>query len=157
MPWIFFQFPTIYSARGPSWLRSYWIYNYPWNQCLSPLMLWLRIYIRARCTTLSDKVCQWLVIGRWFSPGPPVSSTIKTDRHDITAILLKVALNTIKQANKQANKQTNKQNLFSIMTNLFLTGADKQHDKTSSRWLTYLCTIVPFRRCILSSISITKS
>jgi hypothetical protein len=30
--------------------------------------------------------------GRWFSPGPPVSSTNKTDRHDITEILLKVAL-----------------------------------------------------------------
>ena len=29
--------------------------------------------------------------GRWFSPGTPVSSTNKTDRHDITQILLKVA------------------------------------------------------------------
>jgi hypothetical protein len=29
-----------------------------------------------------------------FSPGPPVSSTNKTDRQDITEILLKVALNT---------------------------------------------------------------
>ena len=35
--------------------------------------------------------------GQWFSPGPPVFSTNKTDRHDITEILLKVALNTIKQ------------------------------------------------------------
>jgi hypothetical protein len=34
-----------------------------------------------------------------FSPGPPVSSTNKTDRHDITELLLKVALNTIKQTN----------------------------------------------------------
>jgi hypothetical protein len=44
-------------------------------------------------TTLScDKVCQW------FSPGPPVSSTNKTDHHDITEILLlQVALNTIIQ------------------------------------------------------------
>jgi len=32
---------------------------------------------------------------RWFSPGTPVSSTNKTDCHDITEILLKVALNTI--------------------------------------------------------------
>ena len=31
----------------------------------------------------------------WFSPGTPVSSTNKTDRNDITEILLKVALNTI--------------------------------------------------------------
>jgi hypothetical protein len=32
---------------------------------------------------------------RWFSLGTPVSSTNKTDCHDITEILLKVALNTI--------------------------------------------------------------
>jgi hypothetical protein len=49
----------------------------------------------------SDKL--WYnIIGRyiifgWFSPGTPVSSTNKTNRHDITEILLKVALNTITQ------------------------------------------------------------
>jgi len=32
----------------------------------------------------------------WFSLGTPVSSTNKTDCHDISEILLKVALNTIK-------------------------------------------------------------
>jgi hypothetical protein len=32
--------------------------------------------------------------GLWFSPGPQVSSTNKTDNHDMTEILLKVALNT---------------------------------------------------------------
>ena len=31
----------------------------------------------------------------WFSLGTHVSSTIKTVRHDITEVLLKVALNTI--------------------------------------------------------------
>jgi hypothetical protein len=31
----------------------------------------------------------------WFSPGTPVSSTNKTDCHDITDILLYVALSTI--------------------------------------------------------------
>jgi hypothetical protein len=34
-----------------------------------------------------------------------VSSTNKTDRYDITEMLLKVALSTIKQTNKQTNKQ----------------------------------------------------
>jgi len=34
--------------------------------------------------------------GQWFSLGPPVSSTNKTDHHNIAEILLKVALNTIK-------------------------------------------------------------
>jgi hypothetical protein len=33
-----------------------------------------------------------LAHGRWFSPGILASSTTKTDRHDITEILLKVAL-----------------------------------------------------------------
>jgi hypothetical protein len=84
--------------KGPLWPSSYgsWIYNSLCNQCLSPLKLWVRIQIRVKCTTLCVKVCQWLAIGQWFSPGPPVSSTNKTDRHDITEILLKVALNTIK-------------------------------------------------------------
>jgi hypothetical protein len=40
------------------------------------------------------------VTGQWFSPGTPVSSTNKTDCHDITEILLKVALNTINQTNQ---------------------------------------------------------
>jgi hypothetical protein len=31
----------------------------------------------------------------WFSPGTPVSSINKTDRHDITEILLNAALNII--------------------------------------------------------------
>ena len=35
------------------------------------------------------------VTDRWLTPGPPVSFTNKTDRDDITEILLKVALNTI--------------------------------------------------------------
>ena len=43
-------------------------------------------------TTLCDKDCQWLATGLWFFP---VSSTNKTDCHDITEILLKVALKTI--------------------------------------------------------------
>jgi len=45
-------------------------------------------------TTLCEKVCQRLATDRRFSPGTPVSSTNKTDHHNITEILLKVALNT---------------------------------------------------------------
>jgi len=36
------------------------------NQYLSPVMLWVRIPLRDRCTTLCDKVCQWLAAGQWF-------------------------------------------------------------------------------------------
>jgi hypothetical protein len=55
-------------------------------------------------TTLCDKVCQWLAAGLWFSPGTPVSSTNKTDCHDITEILLKVALHTINHNHKLLNQ-----------------------------------------------------
>jgi hypothetical protein len=64
-------------------------------------MFWVRISIRARYTTLCDKVRQWLATCRWFSPEPTVSSTNKADRHDKTEILLKVALNTTKQTNSE--------------------------------------------------------
>ena len=89
----------VYAAiegKGPSWPWSYgsWIYNYLCNQYLSPLMLWVRISIRARCT-LCDNVYQWLATDRWFSPVTPVSSSNKTDRHCIAEILLKVAFYTI--------------------------------------------------------------
>jgi len=40
-----------------------------------------------------------------FSLGTPVSSTNKTDRHDITEILLKVALNTINHETNNCLKQ----------------------------------------------------
>jgi hypothetical protein len=43
----------------------------------------------------------WLATGWWFSVGPLVSSTNKTDCNDITEILLKVASNTIKQTNNK--------------------------------------------------------
>jgi hypothetical protein len=46
---------------------------------------------------LCGKVCRLLATGRWYSPGFPVSSTNKTDHHNITEILLKVALNPINQ------------------------------------------------------------
>ena len=85
--------------KGPFWLWSYgsWIYNYPCNQCLLPLTLWVQIPLwwGVLDTTLCDKVYQWLVAGRWFSQRTPVSSTNKTDLHNITEILLKVVLNTI--------------------------------------------------------------
>ena len=45
--------------------------------------------------TLYDKVWHCLATGLWFSPGTPVSSTNKTDCHDITEILLNGALNAI--------------------------------------------------------------
>ena len=83
-----FREPSVGPSR--SWSNGRWIYNYICNQYISPLTLWVRIPLRRGVldTTLCDQVCQWLAAGRWFSPDTSVSSTNKTDRHDITEILL---------------------------------------------------------------------
>ena len=88
---------------------------------LSPLMLWVWIpFIRdVLNTTLCDKFCQWLATGPWFSPSIPVSSTNKTDHHNITEILLKVALNTISQTLTQI------QFFLKYMKHLILTRSEK--------------------------------
>jgi hypothetical protein len=71
-----------------------------------------------------------------FSPGTPVSSTNKTDSHDITEILLKVALNTINhklQNNVEDNRLTN--SVGSIQN--FVHGSRKiTHDSLMSKWQT---------------------
>jgi hypothetical protein len=71
--------------KGPLWLYGSWIYNYLCNQYLSSITLYVRIPLRRGVlnTTLCDKVCQWLAADRWFSPGTPISTTNKTDRHNI--------------------------------------------------------------------------
>jgi hypothetical protein len=49
-------------------------------------MLRIRTPFMARCvpdTILCENNCHWLPTGRWSSPGAPVSSTNKTDRHDV--------------------------------------------------------------------------
>jgi hypothetical protein len=73
------------------------LFTYIYLPFVSPRSLRVQIPLRQGVldTTLCDKVCQWLATGRWFSPGIPVSSTNKTDCHNITEIVLKVALNTI--------------------------------------------------------------
>jgi len=98
-----------------------WIYNYLCNQYLSPLTQLMRGVLD---TTLCDKVCQWLVADRWFSPVPPVSSTNKTDRHDITEMLLKVALNT-RNPNQTNQKVTMLQLRGLRMTSLFLASGTR--------------------------------
>ena len=95
-----------------SWLHGSWIYNYLCNQCLSPLKLRVRTPLRRGIlnTTLCDQVCQWLATGRQFSLGKLVSCTNKTDHHDITEILLKVALYiiTLTQSAKRQISDTSK-------------------------------------------------
>ena len=53
---------TSYHTRSSgSWTRGSWIYNYIWNQHISPLTLRVRILLRRSVldTALCDKVCQW--------------------------------------------------------------------------------------------------
>jgi hypothetical protein len=81
---------------------------------------WWRLFqkhvVRTKFDIYYYLVCQWLVARRCFSPGTPVSSTNKTDRHDITEILLKVVLNTIKHKKKLNRVRTK----FDIYYFLFL-------------------------------------
>ena len=77
-----------------------------------------------------------------FSPGPPVSSTNKTDRHDITELLLKVALNTTKQTNKHqeellAHSHVSHVGVLLYLYMQFVIG--NEHNFLSSAGPIYLC------------------
>jgi hypothetical protein len=72
-----------------------------------------------------DKVCERLATGWWFSSGTPVSSTNKTEHHDITEILLKVVLNTKNRGTKPP---------FSV----FASPHDKQQNKYADYCLVFL-------------------
>jgi hypothetical protein len=68
---IYYLYIQSFHNEGLSWQWSYgsWIYHFLFSQCLSPLMLWVRLPLRARCTTLCDKDCQWLAAGQWVFSG----------------------------------------------------------------------------------------
>jgi len=63
-----------------------------------------------------------LAKGRWFFPGTPASSTIKTCRHDIAEILLKVAL-------KHQKNQSIFASLLSFTTEYFFRLSFKTIDR----------------------------
>ena len=88
---------SIYLVQGPSWSYGSWIYNYMCHQCLSQLTLWVRTLSWRGVLDITLCVRQWFATGRLLSPGTPVSSINKADRHNITEILLKVALSTVNQ------------------------------------------------------------
>jgi hypothetical protein len=104
---------------GQSWSWSYgsWIFNYLCNQCLSPLML---NPTQERCTR-----CKIM--------GTEVSSTNKTDCHDITEILLKVALSTV--------VQTNGSYIFCMISSQIGVGprSNRPQVKTASKWKSTWC------------------
>ena len=67
------------------------------NQCLSPQKLWSSNPVNGEVYPIQHYVIKFVSDLRQVGgfSGTPVSFTIKTDLHNITAILLKVALNTI--------------------------------------------------------------
>jgi hypothetical protein len=101
--WAFKRSTIDINSKSSSWSWSYgsWIYKFLCNQCLlhttkvvSSNPVHGEVYsIQHYVIKLVSNLWQ----GRWFSPCIPVSSTNKTDRHDIhvTEILLKVAFKTI--------------------------------------------------------------
>jgi hypothetical protein len=88
--------------------------------------LWLG-FMMLNATFICDKVCQWLVTGRRFSSDNPISSTNKTDCHNITEILLKVAFNII-NPNHKFHRKASISKLFTrfdcslIQLSLFIQG-----------------------------------
>ena len=128
----------ISTKRGPSWSSSCgsWIYNYLCNQCLSLLMLWVWISIRARCTALCDEVCQWLTTGRWFSLGTPVSSTNKTKHQGIlnwNIVENGVKHHTTNQTNQPSTKRTHPSHLKHWNTKKTRTHDDRNPGPSSGQ------------------------
>ena len=105
----FLKLSKIAALRSIWYIRPFWCENIYvtfndiqpiYNSCILQFVRSLRGVLD---TTLCNNVCQLLATGRWFSPATPVSSTNKIDSHDITVILLKVALNTINLSLTQTN------------------------------------------------------
>ena len=61
------------------------------------------------------------MVGAWFSPGTPASSTTKTGCHDIAEILLKVALNTKNQIKSNQILIVENRNVDSLVVFVFLS------------------------------------
>ena len=78
---------TFFRDRRWLWLYGSLINIYLWQQLLSTLKLRLWIQIMARCTRYN--IIWSLLEGRWLA-----SSTDRTGHHNMSEILLKVALNT---------------------------------------------------------------
>ena len=96
-----------------------------------------------RITAASDKVYQLLAHGRWFSPGTPASSTTKTGRHDITEILLKVALSTKHQIKSSLRK-----------TLLWMWNTEQQYKCCSFTWMCVELSVMLYSlSCSFTSIS----
>ena len=69
--------------------------------------------------TICDQVYQLLAHGRWFSPATPASFTTKTGRHDLSEILLKVALKH--QKSNQIRKRATLKIFYTVYSTVCLS------------------------------------
>ena len=100
------SFKNVWWTQGPTLLADLMIFcplgpigptNFK-NSGQSPLKLRVRTPFMARVYSIQHQVIKFVSDLRQvdgFFLGTPISSTIQTDHHDITEILLKVALNTV--------------------------------------------------------------
>ena len=86
----------IFYLRGRRW-RNRMVVGFTTTYAIRAYHHWCCEFESLSGRGVQHYVIKFVAKGRWFSPGTPVSSTNKNDRHNITEILLKVALNTIKQ------------------------------------------------------------
>jgi hypothetical protein len=82
-------------------------------------------------TKLCDKAWQWLAAGLWFSPGIPVSSFNKTDRHFLGVGAVCFAL----QARHIFSRETNVRLLFFMHTKSVLFSSNILKMTGSWTWL----------------------
>ena len=90
-----FQSLDTWSSLSVTWYVIKFVSHLMHDQVCQSLDTWSSLsvtwyMIKFVSHLIRDQVCQSLVTGWWFSLGTLVSSTNKTDRHDITEILLKV-------------------------------------------------------------------
>ena len=99
---------------------------------VSPPKLWVWFPLMTRCTRYT--ICQWLLAGREFSHGTSVSSTNKTDLHDIAVKIVKSGVkhhkhnpnpnleirtaHSIEQGNQNRHENITKNHISYYITNL---------------------------------------
>ena len=128
VPNLVYKFQIIWGLSWP-WSYSSWIYNYLCNRSLSPLMLWVQLPRGVQHYVI--KFVSDLRQVNGFLPGPPVSFNNKSDCHNITELLLKVALNNINQ---------NKPNVGRMHGDIYGYGSNLMSVRPSDGDVKIICT-----------------
>ena len=138
----------LWGARVAQWGRSL---DLAAHTSLSPIRRWLTpsfVNDKKGCSRFAaarDKVYQLIAQGRWFFPGTRVSSSMKTGRHDIAEILLKVALST-------KNSNSNWSIVWVISLRIQSINAIISHKPCLDHWAIHIvwCVWITFSRKFVS-------